>query len=163
METLQRCRMSSKVGRMECSCRRVYRLGCGHEKRIRHPEIGTGPLYKVSENDGCCAVEGRDVDKMKWCSTCKLVGGLQTFHLARSLTIIGNLQTFYCSPACPSADWKCHKTLCKDRESQAQLLPSQRIVGDYLRKIMMSGSRCGQSSLLELLVMMLPFLLKVFS
>lgn len=143
METLQRCRMSSKVGRMECSCRRVYRLGCGHEKRIRHPEIGTGPLYKVSENDGCCAVEGRDVDKMKWCSTCKL--------------------TFYCSPACPSADWKCHKTLCKDRESQAQLLPSQRVVGDYLRKIMMSGSRCGQSSLLELLVMMLPFLLKVFS
>ena len=32
-----------------------------------------GPLHKRCEEEGCINVEGRDVDKMKCCSRCKLV------------------------------------------------------------------------------------------
>lgn len=32
-----------------------------------------GPLYKKCEAEGCTNVEGREVEKMKCCGSCKLV------------------------------------------------------------------------------------------
>lgn len=32
-----------------------------------------GPLYKICEADNCKKAEGREVDKMKCCGSCKLV------------------------------------------------------------------------------------------
>lgn len=33
-----------------------------------------GPLFKQCEAKGCTNVEGRDINKLKYCSGCKLVG-----------------------------------------------------------------------------------------
>lgn len=38
--------------------------------------IHGGPLYRHCEAEGCSKVEDRDVDKMKGCGKCKLVGVL---------------------------------------------------------------------------------------
>ncbi len=45
-----------------------------------------GPLYKCCEAEGCDSVEGRDVDKMKCCSGCKLVCNGGTYYISSRFT-----------------------------------------------------------------------------
>ena len=37
--------------------------------------VNGGPLYKWCEEKGCGKREGKDVDKVKCCGSCKLVSG----------------------------------------------------------------------------------------
>ncbi|KAJ3551213.1 hypothetical protein NM688_g4838 [Phlebia brevispora] len=82
-----------------------------------------GPLHRRCEADGCTKVEGRDIEKLKCCSKCKLV--------------------FYCSKSCQLKSWKAHKEDCAEKKHRAQVLSSQLTMEQALAAMVeSSGWNC---------------------
>ncbi|KAJ3551210.1 hypothetical protein NM688_g4837 [Phlebia brevispora] len=67
-----------------------------------------GPLYRRCEAEGCNNIEGREIEKVKYCGRCKLA--------------------FYCSNACQRKGWKYHREECSEKKHRAQVLPAQRFL-----------------------------------
>ncbi len=104
-------------------------IALGKDKRAKsqielEAKIGMsgGPLYRYCEASDCPRVEGRDVEKMKCCSGCKLVRAFVSL-LPPETEVLS--QIMYCSEVCQVADWKEHKADCKSRKHREQQLPSQ--------------------------------------
>jgi len=84
------------------------------EEIERTAKIGhsNGALYRTCEGVGCNKLEGRDIEKLDCCSTCRM--------------------SVYCSRACQSSAWTSHKAVCGQVSQREQALPCQIAIDAYL-------------------------------
>lgn len=110
--------------------------------------LSGGALYRHCEGIGCNKIEGRNIEKLKPCSRCKMVSVLPIPGACRPLKIMHPSQSVYCGRSCQTSAWRSHKAVCGDEEQLAQGLPSQDACDSHLAdKIPEMMKRMGNMNL----------------